>query len=291
MENFLEFLFAGLVNGAIYALIALGFMIIYNATGVINFAQGEFVMLGAMLTASLTGKFHFPLLLMLPIVLVFVALIGALTERLTIYPAREASPLILIIITIGLSILLKGLAMFVWGKDPLPVKAFIPGGPYHFLGATLPPQGVLILLVTLLAFLTTEAFFRFTLWGKAMRACAYNRLGAQVIGINISNLTCISFALSATLSGLAGIIISPLTFATYDMGTMLGLKGFSAAVFGGLGSAAGAFCGGLILGVLETLSAGYLSSAYKDAVAFLLLLMVLFVRPEGLLSLKTAEKL
>ncbi len=291
MANFWEFLFAGLVNGAIYALIALGFMIIYNATGVINFAQGEFVMLGAMFTASLTGSLNLPWPLVFPLVLGGVALVGILTERLTIYPARQAAPLILIIITIGVSIFLKGVAMFVWGKDPLPVKALVSGGPYRFLGATLPPQGLVILLVTALAFLGTEFFFRFTLQGKAMRACAYNRLGASVLGINISYLTCLSFALSAALSGLAGIIISPLTFATYDMGTMLGLKGFSAAVFGGLGSAAGALCGGLILGVLEALSAGYISSAYKDAVAFLLLLVMLFVRPEGLLSVKTAEKL
>lgn len=290
MENFLEFFFSGLVNGAIYALIALGFMIIYSATGVINFAQGEFVMLGAMFTAWLSGR-GWPLPLVVGAALVGATLAGILTERLTIRPARTASPLILIIITIGVSILIKGLAMFTWGKDPLPVNPFLPSEPVHFLGATLSPQGLLVLVVSALAFLATESFFRFTLWGKAMRACAYNRFGARVLGINLSRLTCLAFGLSAALSGLAGIIISPLTFASYDMGTMLGLKGFSAAVFGGLGSATGALVGGFSLGILEALASGYISSAYKDAVAFLLLLIVLFLKPEGLFSPEKVEKL
>ncbi|MBX6423023.1 branched-chain amino acid ABC transporter permease [Thermosulfurimonas sp. F29] len=290
MDNFLEFLFSGLVNGAIYALIALGFMIIYSATGVINFAQGEFVMLGAMITAWLSGR-GWPLALMIVVALAGATLVGVLTERLALRPARTTNPLILIIITIGVSILIKGLAMFAWGKEPLPVRPFLSPAPLHLLGATLPRQGLLVLAVSALAFVATESFFRFTLWGKAMRACAYNRFGARVLGLNLSGLTALSFALSAALSGLAGIIISPLTFAAYDMGTMLGLKGFSAAVFGGLGSAWGALLGGFTLGVLEALAAGYLSSAYKDAVAFLLLLTVLFVKPEGLLSPERVEKL
>jgi len=286
----MEFLFSGLVNGAIYALIALGFMIIYSATGVINFAQGEFVMLGAMITAWLSGR-GWPLAPMIVVALAGATLVGVLTERLALRPARTTNPLILIIITIGVSILIKGLAMFAWGKEPLPVRPFLSPAPLHLLGATLPRQGLLVLAVSTLAFVATESFFRFTLWGKAMRACAYNCFGARVLGLNLSGLTALSFALSAALSGLAGIIISPLTFAGYDMGTMLGLKGFSAAVFGGLGSAWGALLGGFILGVLEALAAGYLSSAYKDAVAFLLLLTVLFVKPEGLLSPEKVEKL
>ena len=286
----LELLFSGLVNGAIYALIALGFMIIYSATGVINFAQGEFVMLGAMLTAWLSGR-GWPLAAVLPLALAGATLAGVLTERFTIRPAREASPLTLIIITIGVSILLKGLSMLLWGKEPLPVSPFLPGAPLLFFKAALPRQGLLVLCASALAFLAVAVFFRYTLWGKAMRACAYNRFGARVLGINLSGLTCLSFALSAALSGLAGIVIAPLTFASYDMGTMLGLKGFSAAVFGGLGSAEGALLGGFTLGVLEALAAGYLSSAYKDALAFVLLLLVLFVRPEGLLSPEKVEKL
>ncbi|QJA05595.1 branched-chain amino acid ABC transporter permease [Thermosulfurimonas marina] len=286
----LELLFSGLVNGAIYALVALGFMIIYSATGVINFAQGEFVMLGAMLTAWLSGR-GWPLAAVLPLALTGATLVGVLTERLTIRPAREASPLTLIIITIGVSILLKGVSMFLWGKEPLPVSPFLSGPPFTFFKAALPRQGLLVLSSSTLAFAAVAVFFRYTLWGKAMRACAYNRFGARILGINLSGLTCLSFALSAALSGLAGIVIAPLTFATYDMGTMLGLKGFSAAVFGGLGSAGGALLGGFTLGVLEALAAGYISSAYKDALAFVLLLAVLFVRPEGLFSPERVEKL
>ncbi|RUM88752.1 MAG: branched-chain amino acid ABC transporter permease [Thermodesulfatator sp.] len=286
----LELLFSGLVNGAIYALIALGFMIIYSATGVINFAQGEFVMVGAMLTAWLAGR-GWPLLLVLPLALAGATLTGILTERFTIRPAREASPLTLIIITIGVSILLKGVAMLLWGKEPLPASPFWAGPPLSFFKAALPRQGLLVLGTSALVFVVVAAFFRYTLWGKAMRACAYNRFGARILGINLSGLTCLAFGISAALSGLAGTVIAPLVFASYDMGTMLGLKGFSAAVFGGLGSAGGALLGGFILGILEALAAGYLSSAYKDAIAFILLLVVLFLRPEGLLSPEKMEKL
>ena len=290
MEEILQYLFSGLTSGAIYALIALGFTIIYNATEVINFAQGEFVMLGAMLTATFCGL-NLPLPLAFALAILITALAGILIERLAIYPARKASPITLIIITIGLSILIKGLAMFIWGKDPLPVPAFVGERPISVLGATIIPQSILVLATALIAVLTLEAFFKKTLTGKAMRACAANRLAARLLGIKVEPLVLLAFALSAAISALAGVIISPITFATYDMGTMLGLKGFSAAVLGGLTSSTGAVLGGFILGILEALAAGFLSSAYKDAAAFIILILMLFVKPEGLFGTKEAKKL
>ncbi len=291
MSEFLQFLISGLTSGAIYALIALGFTIIYNATEVINFAQGEFVMLGAMFMATFMGKLDLPLPISFVLSVCLTAFIGILVERLAIYPARHSSTITLIIITIGVSILLKGIAMFVWGKDSLPVPAFVGEKPIQILGATIVPQSLLVLIVACISVFLLEVFFRKTLYGKAMRACAANRLAARLIGIKVEPLVLCAFALSAALSAIAGAVISPITFATYDMGTMLGLKGFSAAVLGGLSSSVGSVVGGILLGILEALAAGFISSAYKDAAAFIILLLMLFVRPEGLFGTKETKKL
>ncbi|HFB83856.1 branched-chain amino acid ABC transporter permease [Thermosulfuriphilus ammonigenes] len=291
MSELLQYLFSGLTNGAIYALIALGFTIIFNATEVINFAQGEFVMLGAMILATLCQHTSLPLPLAFVITMAIVAAVGVMMERLTIRPARKASPLVLIIITIGVSILIKGVAMLIWGKDPLPVPAFSGEKPIFIMGATLIPQGLWVLGVGLVAVALTQWFFQGTIMGKAMRACAVSQRAASLIGINVSPLVLISFALSAATSAIAGMVISPITFATYDMGTMLGLKGFCAAVLGGLGSGLGSIMGGFLLGILESLAAGLISSAYKDAVAFFILILVLLLRPQGLFGLKEVKKL
>ncbi len=291
MGELLQFLISGLTSGAIYALIALGFTIIYNATEVINFAQGEFVMLGAMFMATFFGKWGWPLPLAFAAAVALTSLVGILVERLTIYPARRADTITLIIITIGVSILLKGVAMFVWGKDALAVPTFLGEHPIKIFQATVAPQSLLVLGLSILAVVVLEIFFRRSLYGKAMRACAANRLAAKLIGIRVDPLVLFAFALSAGISALAGAVIAPITFATYDMGTMLGLKGFSAAVLGGLTSSTGAVVGGFLLGIIEALAAGFLSSAYKDAVAFIILLLMLFIRPEGLLGAKETKKL
>ncbi|NPB08941.1 MAG: branched-chain amino acid ABC transporter permease [Thermodesulfobacteria bacterium] len=291
MGEILQYLLSGLTSGAIYALIALGFTIIYNATEVINFAQGEFVMLGAMFMATFLGKLGLPLPVAFALSVGLTALVGLLVERLTIYPARRASTITLIIITIGVSILLKGLAMFIWGKDSLPVPAFVGEKPISLFGATIIPQSILILIVALASVLGLEFFFRHTTTGKAMRACAANRLAARLLGIRVEPLIMLAFGVSAGLSAVAGVIISPITFATYDMGTMLGLKGFAAAVLGGLTSSFGAVAGGFLLGILESLAAGFISSAYKDAAAFVILLLMLFLKPEGLFGQGEIKKL
>ncbi len=291
MGEILQYLFSGLTSGAIYALIALGFTIIYNATGVINFAQGEFVMAGAMLMATFWGKYGWPLPLAFGASLALTSGVGILVERLAIFPARRAGIITLIIITIGISILLKGIAMFIWGKDSLPVPSFVSEKPFSILGATIIPQSIIILAISILAVLALEFFFRRTLTGKAMRACAANRLAAKLLGIKVEPLVLLAFAVSAGISAIAGILVSPITFATYDMGTMLGLKGFSGAVLGGLNSSLGAVTGGFLLGILESLAAGFISSAYKDAAAFIILLLMLFLKPEGLFGQGEVKKL
>lgn len=279
----LQYLISGLTSGAIYALIALGFGIIYNATTIINFAQGEMVMLGALGAISL---YHLvpslPLAFLGSVALVTLA--GVVFERLALRPVRDPNPITLIIITVGGAVFIKGLAMLWWGKDAYSLPPFSGNIPLHLGPATILPQNLWVLGLTLVLVLTLEAFFRLTLVGKAMRACAYNSRAARLVGIAAGRMVQLSFGLSAALGAGAGILIAPLTLGVYDMGTMLGLKGFSAAIIGGLGSLLGGVLGGLILGVAEALATGFISSGYRDAVAFLLLLLVLFLRPRGLVG-------
>jgi branched-chain amino acid transport system permease protein len=278
-----QYLISGLTSGAIYALIALGFGIIYNTTTIINFAQGEMVMLGAMSAISI---YH--LVPSLPVAFVggvaAVALVGLVLERLALRPVRDPSPITLIIITVGVAVLIKGVAMLLWGKEAYPLPPFSGNTPFHLGTATILPQNLWVIGLTLFLVAALEAFFRLTLVGKAMRACSYNARAARLVGIAAGRMVQLSFGLSAALGAGAGILIAPLTLGVYDMGTMLGLKGFSAAIIGGLGSLLGGVLGGLILGVAEALASGLISSGYRDAVAFLLLLIVLFVRPQGLVG-------
>ena len=280
-ELFLQFVFSGLMVGAIYALIALGFTIVYTATEAINFAQGEFVMLGGMTAVALFGAG-----LALPLAfagsVLIVTFIGLLLERLTLAPMKQVSLTNMIIITIGGSILLKGSAMLFWGKDAAGLPSFSGDTPIKVLGATFLPQALWILGCAAVVVVLVRAFFDRTTTGQAMRAVAANRYAATLVGINVKAMTAYSFALAAAVGAVAGIIITPVTLTQFDRGTMLGLKGFSAAILGGIGSGPGAVVGGMALGVLESLGGGFISSAYKDAIAFLLLIVMLLVRPQGL---------
>lgn len=284
-----QFLLSGLTVGAIYALVALGFSIIYNASHVINFAQGEFVMIGGMATVSLLGA-GLPLAPAALAAVALAALLGLLLARFAVQPARGASVVTLIIITIGAAILLRGLASIVWDKRIHALPAFSGEAPIAIAGATLAPQSLWVIGVTALIVFTLWGFFNRTLTGKAILAVSHNRLAAQLMGISVRRVLLVSFALSAALGALAGILIAPITFTSWDVGVMLGLKGFAAAILGGLGSGPGAVLGGLVLGLLESLGAGYVSSAYKDAIAFIVMLAVLMLMPGGLLGGRAAER-
>ena len=289
-SQILQCIFTGLTVGSIYAIIALGFTIIYNATDIVNFAQGEFVMLGAMIMVTLQTVVGLPVWLALPLSIAAGAIVGALLERLAIRPLRQASILTAIIVTIGASIFLRGVAMIAWGRDARVLPPFTKSGAL-FVGQAyiMMPQSLWVLGVTLVVVVGLMAFYSRALVGKAMRAVAINRYGAQLVGISPSRMVFWSFALSGALGAMAGILIAPITFAGYSMGTMLGLKGFAAAIFGGLGSSAGAIVGGIILGLLESFAGGFVSSGYKDAVAFLILLAVLFIKPTGMLGGKAGR--
>ena len=288
----LQYVIAGLTLGSVYAIVALGYSMVYNATKVINFAQGEFVMLGGLVTIFLYSKLHLPLLLCVLVTIPIVSFIGILIERLTIAPAnvggqdREKVVVILIMITIGVSEFLRGGAMLLWGKDPLGLPAFSGEKPVVLLKATFNPQILWVIGITLLMVIIIRFFLTHTILGKAMRGSSDNQILARLMGIDIKLMSMASFALSAASGSMGGILITPMTLMSYDGGLMLGLKGFCAGVIGGFGNVTGAIVGGFVLGLLETLGAGLISSSYKDAIAFLTLLLILRFKPTGILGAK-----
>jgi len=279
-----QFTLSGLTTGSTYALVAIGFSLIHNATGIVNFAQGEFVMLGGMFMITFYSLLRLPMALAFVLTIICVAAIGFLLERGPINRARSKEILILVMVTVGASISIKGLSMMIWGKNPMTLPPFSGENPLIFLGAAIMPQSIWIFGITLLVVIALSYFFRGTMTGKAMRAVAASRKTALLSGISVDRMILLSFTLSGALGAAAGIILTPITTTSYDMGVMMGLKGFSAAILGGYGSMPGAVIGGLLLGVLESLGAGLISSEYKDALAFLILLIVLFFKPTGILG-------
>jgi branched-chain amino acid transport system permease protein len=289
MAEALQFFFSGLTVGAVYALVALGFTLIYNSSDVINFAQGEFVMLGGMSTVflALAGM---PLPLAALIAVVVTAAIGLALHRFAIDPARGASAVALIMITIGASIFLRGAAQVVFDKRFHSLPPVLSGEPLRFGGAAVLPQSLVVLAGAAIIVVLLWQFMDRTMLGKAMIAIASNRLAAQLVGIDTRRIVGLSFIISAVIGAVAGILVTPITLTSYDVGTLLALKGFAAAMLGGIGSALGAVVGGLLLGMLEAFSAGYLSSQYKDGVAFLVILAVLLAMPQGLLGRGKVER-
>ncbi len=289
LAQFLQFLFSGITVGATYALAALGFTLIYNASNVINFAQGEFIMLGGML-AVYFSQAGLPLPVALVLAIVVPALVGVVVEKLAIEPVKGAEPVTLIIITIGASLVIRGLIQVWLGKGTFSLPAFSGDEPLLILGATLMPQSLWVLGVTALVVLGLWYFFNRTLHGKAILATSHNRLAAELVGINTNWVLFMSFALSGALGAVGGILLAPITLTSYDVGVMLGLKGFVAAVVGGLGNGLGAVLGGLLVGILEAMGAGYISSSYKDAMPFVLILLILFFKPRGLFGGQSTER-
>lgn len=286
---FLQFLFSGITVGAIYGLVALGFSIIHNASHVINFAQGELVMIGGMATVSLAAA-GLPLPLAAPAAILLAVAVGIAIERLGIAPARGGGVIALIIVTIGASIMIRGLAAVIWDKGFHSLPPISGSGPIRIGGATLQPQSLWIVAVTAAVAAALWWFFSRTLWGRAIVATAHNPLAAQLVGIATGRVVLASFGLAAGLGALGGVLIAPIAPTHFQVGVMLGLKGFASAIVGGLGSGPGAILGGLVIGISEAMAAGYLSSAYKDAVAFLVILLFLVLRPTGLLGRPAAER-
>ncbi|NGX98916.1 MAG: branched-chain amino acid ABC transporter permease [Candidatus Afipia apatlaquensis] len=289
MPEFVQFLISGLTVGAVYALVALGFTLVYNASDVVNFAQGEFVMLGGMVTVFATAA-GVPLPLAALIAVVVSIVVGLLLYWLAIEPARDASPVTLIIITIGASILLRGAAQILFDKQFHKLPSISGDTPVNVLGATVQPQSFWVLGGTAVIVILLYVFLERTVLGKAVLATAANRLAARLVGINTATVMALAFGGSAAIGAVAGILITPITLTSYDVGTMLALKGFAAAMLGGMGNPLGAVAGGLLLGLLEAFGVGYISSTYKDAFAFIVILLVLFAMPQGLFGRRTVER-
>ncbi|MEI5667376.1 branched-chain amino acid ABC transporter permease [Bosea sp. CCNWLW174] len=289
MPELLQYLLSGVTVGAVYALVALGFTLIYNASDVVNFAQGEFVMLGGMIT-FFAWQAGIPLPLAALLAILAAATIGVLLNKLAIEPARGAPVASLIIITIGASIFLRGSAQLVFDKQLHRFPSFSGDDPLRVFGATMLPQGLWVIAGAVAIFVVLWLFFARTLTGKAVLATANNRIAASLVGINPNHMMTLSFAVSAAIGALAGVLVTPITLTSYDLGVAMALKGFAAAMLGGMGVPAGALIGGLLLGLIEALTAGYVSSVYKDAVAFVLILVILFARPQGLFGRKAMDR-
>ena len=289
MTDLLQFFFSGLTVGAVYSLVALGFTLIYNASDVINFAQGEFVMLGGMTTVflALAGV---PVPLAALIAVVATVAVGLALHRFAIEPARGASAVALIMITIGASIFLRGAAQVIFDKRFHSLPHVLGTEPIGVGGAAILPQSLVVLAGAAIIVVLLWLLLDRTLLGKALIATAANRLAARLVGIDTRRMVGLSFGVSAAIGAVAGILVAPITLTSYDVGTLLALKGFAAAMLGGMGNPFGALVGGLLLGLIEALTAGYLSSAYKDAAAFVVILLVLFLMPQGLFGRRTTER-
>jgi branched-chain amino acid transport system permease protein len=290
MDELLQFLVAGLKNGSIYALIALGFTIVFAATGAINFAQGEFFMLGGMAGVAF-ATLGLPLPLAAVAAVAATAAIGAVFELLAVRPIKGGDPLRIIIVTIGGAVLLRQLALHVFGPQERALEPFTHGASLKVFGAAIERQTVWIWVFTALSVAVLAVLYRKTAFGRAMRATAIRRDAARLVGVNTALMVTASFALAAGLGAMAGLLVTPLTQTAFTVGAGMGVKGFAAAVLGGLGDPVGAVCGGLLLGLLEALVAGYIDPVYQDAVAFVVLLLVLFLRPQGILGGSAREKL
>ena len=291
LDLFFQYLVAGITYGTIYAIVAIGFNIIYNTTGIINFAQGEFVMLGGMIGVTLHALVPMPVAIAGAVVVTM--LVGALIEILFIRWLRRPSVLRLIIITIGLSIGIRELSLLLWGEGVRALPYFtgtavtsLSVGDVHISPQVLWVLGLSAVMVAALNF-----FFARTLLGRQMRACACNREAAQLCGISAKNMVTLSFVLSAGIGALAGCAISPITYVQYDSGTSLAIKGFTVAILGGLGNSMAAIAAGLLLGILESFSIWVMPAAYKDVIAISILLLILFVRPSGLFGNAEAARL
>jgi branched-chain amino acid transport system permease protein len=286
----LQFVVSGLTLGCIYALVALGFTIIFNSSGIVNFAQGDFVMLSALFAASLSS-FAVPLPVAVLLAVIGTAAVGGIMERVLIRSLpNDPSLFTAVMMTMGASIVFNAITLLVWGADPLHLQAFSGEIPVRIYGATIVPQMLWIGGGLAVVMAGLGLFFRYTWLGQGMLACAMNRDAAAALGVDVRAMVSMSFIGSAAIGGLGGALIAPITMATHDMGGPMTLKGFTAAIIGGLGSVPGAVLGGLLLGLFESLSSGIVSSGYRDAIALGLLIIVLMVRPSGITGTKLLKR-
>lgn len=287
VQQYGQLIVAGIGSGAVYALVALGFVMVFTVTGIINFSQGAFVMLGALFTVTLysspfTGEGRLGLALAAMLAVFITAGIGLAVERLTIFPARRADHLTLIIITVAVYITIQGMALIYWGHAGRALPAFTTMANsdkiFRPWGIVIKAQTLWVMATTLAVFAVLSLFLGKTMIGKALRACSVNPAAARLMGINPGRMSALAFAMAAGIGAIAGVMLAPLTRPVYDMGLTLGLKGFVAAAMGGLVSLPAALVGGFFLGMVENVAAGVTKSGLKDMFSFIVLIAILLRR-------------
>ncbi len=280
-----QFLFSGLTTGSIYALMAVSLVIVYKVSRLICFAQGEFFVIGALTMTTLVSK-GLPMPLAFVLAVLTATVLGALVERILIRPIQDSGIGTLIVMTVAISLTLRGLALVIWGKESHVLKPYTAGNPIQVLGATLMPQVLWIIGITMVVLFVIWFFFEKTALGVAMRACAENRLGASLMGISTQRAAILSWAWGSAIGALAGMAVAPLLFMQYGSGVMPMVKGFIAMSMGGLASIVGAVVAGYLLGLIEAYTVGLVSSQFSDPIVFSILIIVLIFRPNGLFGAK-----
>ena len=289
LSAFLQFVFSGLTSGAVYAFVALAFSVTFSSSGIVNFAQGQFVMLGGMVAASLHAGFDVPVLPAMMLGVAAAGIAGLVMGAGFILPMLRLGEFTLILITLGLSIVFEALALIVWGTDPLALSSLIDAEALRVGGASLTIDSVIIIAMIFVTLTGYQLFARFTRWGRAMRATSIDPSVAASLGVNVSLTIVLAFVLSAMFGGLAGVLLTPLISTGAQTGLLMTLKGFTAAVLGGMGSPIGSVAGGFLLGMIEAMTTGFISSTYQNAIALTLLILFLMVRPEGLFTKRSRQ--
>lgn len=289
MDAFIQFLSSGLTEGARYALAALGFTLIYNASGALNFSQGESIMLGGMTTAVLVQA-GAPLGLAMLAAVVLVLVMSLVLQKLFTRTLQRSGVLPVIILTVAFGMIVRGIVQVTWGTQTRSIPAFSGSDPIRLGGATILPQALWVIAVTTVVLAGLAWFFRYSRVGRGFVAASLDASTAQLMGINVKRVLLLAFAISGVLGAVAGIVTAPITYTYYDVGVMVGLKAIIAAIIGGMGSPLGAVLGGLLIGLGEAMTAGYVSSAYKDAVPFLMIVVLFLVKPSGLLGKPPVER-
>lgn len=284
-----QVLFSGLALGSIYALVALGFVLIIRATNVVNFAQGDFAMLGGFAMVAFLAA-GLPYWVAIPCALVMMGIFGLIFNLGVYYPLRHRSYLPVIISTLGASIFMQNIVLYFFGPQPRPMEKVFKTSGIEIGGVFMDTQYLTILGVTAIAVAFQYFLFERTLFGKKLQATSQDKDMARLVGIPVAAMIAFTFIYSAILGGVAGILVSPVLFVSIGMGSIIALKAFSATVIGGFGDVTGSIVGGLLLGVVESFGAHYISVPYKDAFAFLLLFFFLLVRPQGIFGEKISEK-
>ncbi|MCX8110227.1 MAG: branched-chain amino acid ABC transporter permease [Syntrophorhabdaceae bacterium] len=282
-SHIIQFFFSGITTGSIYALIAVSLVIVYKVSQLICFAQGEFFVFGALIMTTLTQK-GLPMPLAFTLAIFITVCIGAIIQQALIRPIQGSSIGTLIVMTIAISIALRGLALIIWGRESYVLRPFTQEEPIHILGASLQLQVLWIVGITIFVLLMIWYFFEKTSLGIAMRACAENPLGARLMGINVLKAELFAWAWVAGIGALAGAVVAPLLFMQYTSGVMPMVKGFIAMSMGGLSSIVGSVMAGVLLGLVESYTIGLISSKFSDTIVFALLIIVLIFRPNGIFS-------